>query len=60
MLWINSSGAFYRWDGSAWQDIGVNQPPDYTGTYWKQWAGTQLEYDAIAIKDPNTLYTVIS
>jgi hypothetical protein len=33
--------------------------PDYSTTYWNQWTGTQLEYDAIAIKDPNTMYVII-
>jgi hypothetical protein len=26
---------------------------------WKKWTGTQAEYDAIATKDPNTLYVVV-
>jgi hypothetical protein len=30
----------------------------HTGTYWKQWSGTQAAYDAITTKDTNTLYVV--
>lgn len=26
---------------------------------WGRWSGTQAQYDAITVKDPNTLYVVL-
>jgi hypothetical protein len=52
--------AFYDQTTDAW--IGPRSgpiPPDYSTTYWNQWTGTQLEYDAIAVKDPDTMYVII-
>jgi hypothetical protein len=52
-------------DQTKWQNISI----DYTARVaqnarlhaeaaWVRWTGTQAEYDAIATKDPNTLYVV--
>lgn len=30
----------------------------HTGVYWKEWVGTQAQYDAIPTKDAHTLYVV--
>lgn len=57
------------WNGVVWVDVGTLQgPAGVTGPQGIQgipgdaglwWSGTQVEYDAIATKDPNTLYVVI-
>lgn len=60
------------WNGTAWVDVGVLQgPPGQDGATGPQgpkgdtgdagiwWSGTQVEYDAISTKDPDTLYVVI-
>ena len=42
-------------------DIGAaTAAHNHDGTYWRMWSGTQAAYDAIATKDPNTLYAITS
>jgi hypothetical protein len=31
----------------------------WDGPHWKSWSGTQAEFDAIATKDPFTLYAIV-
>lgn len=42
-------------EGGRWQDL----TQDLAGLVWFQWTGTQAQYDAIAVKDPNTLYVIV-
>lgn len=45
------------YDGAAWDDMGGGGGGDPT---WKQWSGSQTEYNAISSKDSGTLYAVIA
>jgi hypothetical protein len=39
---------------------GPPGPPGPSGAGgWKKWTGTQAEYDAVAAKDPDTLYVIV-
>jgi hypothetical protein len=47
----------------VWEPIpaGPPGPPGTPGSLdaWIRWTGTQAEYDAIATKDPTTLYVIV-
>lgn len=45
-------------DGSANLTIDTTLTTDSALTVWRRWYGTQAQYDAVAIKDTNTLYVV--
>ena len=47
---IKINGVWMRSTGTAWLPVDGE---------WHRWTGTQAAYDAIAVKDPDTLYVVI-
>ena len=46
------------WAGAVAAALDNSDTPVSART-WRQWAGTQAEYDALPVKDPGTLYVVI-
>lgn len=61
-LWVDTDATY------DWSQFGIPGPPGAKGDtgpaadtshLWIRWSGTQAQYDAIPVKDPNTLYVVV-
>jgi hypothetical protein len=42
----------------AWERFDLGRAMAPPSGVWKSWTGTQSEYDALAVKDPATLYVI--
>jgi Collagen triple helix repeat (20 copies) len=65
---VDSTGQTPANSPASWLEISLREvakrvaalgaSPAAAGSFWKMWTGTQAQYDALATKDPNTLYVV--
>jgi hypothetical protein len=59
-LWVAASSPGGGTTGQALTKIDdTDGNVEWSGPHWKMWSGTQAEYDAIATKDPFTLYAIV-